>query len=110
MLVKNQNPIDNQRDTIPLGELTQMAVKTMFPDNKDDRIKYLENELAVIRKFTQELLKYVDVEEFLSDMGIQRDSQDWRDYSEAKRLIADFWFDSNVYDDFIRKVLDYLGL
>lgn len=47
----------------------------------------------------------------LEKAGIQRGSQDWRDYVRAKRLIFKrLWINSKIYDRQIRWICDFLNL
>lgn len=60
---------------------------------------------------TIDLTNKKEFERFLQSNGIQRNSQDWKDYAKAKHLIVGYDFiEPELYEMVMRFVVNYLGL
>ena len=78
-------------------------------ENLKERANNPQKYIDKIKKI--ESLTKQEITSFLELNEIFRNSQNWRDYSKAKRLIFDGeWIDEKIYDSHIDIITEYLGL
>ncbi len=97
-------------DIQPVEDIVLEYVDELLTTDKDKKIKYLERCNKELYDFAILAFKHLNVESLLQDICIPRNSESWEEYSKAKRILGDIWFNHNDYSDYTNKICDYIGL